>query len=642
MKRLKLDIQKFGANYSVTAQVVAQSITNNTSTIRITATSSTYGETRNYDWDAYINGSFSGQASGGLGTQYVYLPYNSSYSVSWDIVVTHNPDGTCGAINISCYHFVTYNTSGYSSTSITPARIPRASSITSFVGLEDNLQRTDNVEGDFKIEFTRYVSSFTDNLTVQYYDVDGGGTWTTLKTINNFASGGTFSFTNAELEDYLYNADTTTNNVKLRAYLTTYSGNTLIGTSSNVEFDAKLYDNAPTFNNFNIQDVNSITAQLTEGLNTGTLNQVKLVKGYSTIEVTIPATDKAEPNKGAEMSNYSISGLDELVPYSTSDISKEISNCSISDFSVTAKDSRSNETKKEKSVISVIEYEPIILQIHNCKVERQDNGTSGVAELTIVGKIWNDTFGNTPNSITSATYRFKATDSSGSYITGTTDITPTINQDGTFRFSDEIKSDNPDYSWNLEDSYYVQVEIADELSSYTIDLVLNSGKPNIALHKMGVSIGAPYDETLGGSLQVDGQKVDPNASGIPNGSEFQFDGSTVPDGYEQVDDPYVYSTNETKIGVWIDGKTIYRKCFLKTTSTNIGTGNTTISSSFSAGLDKILSMVGTVDLGGYYYSCISKDWNTLINGSGDLIMTGLGTARTFNKIIIVVEYTKSS
>lgn len=103
-----------------------------------------------------------------------------------------------------------------------------------------------------------------------------------------------------------------------------------------------------------------------------------------------------------------------------------------------------------------------------------------------------------------------------------------------------------------------------------------------------------------------------------------------------------YSTSEVNTGKkWTDGKDIYRKCFLKTTSTNIGLGNTVISSGFAVGLNTILSMVGTVDLGGTYYACISKDWNTLIESSGDLIMTCFGTTRTFNKIVIAVEYTKN-
>ena len=152
MNRIKLNIQKFGGNYGVSAQVISQDTTNNRSTIRITATSSTYGETHNYDWDAYINGSYNGQASGGLGTQYVYLPYNSSYSVSWDIVVNHNPDGSCGAINISCYHYITDSTNGWSSTSITPPRINRYAVTNSATG--------SNIEQEFSVNYTKYVDTY--------------------------------------------------------------------------------------------------------------------------------------------------------------------------------------------------------------------------------------------------------------------------------------------------------------------------------------------------------------------------------------------------------------------------------------------------------------------------------------------------
>ena len=132
MERLKLDIQKFGGNYSVTASVISQDIANNRSTVRITATSSTTYDTWNEDWDGYIQGSYSGAASGNLSRQYVYLPHWSSYSVSWDITVSHNADGTCGQVNINCYHYITDNTNGWSSTSVTPATIPRYTTVSTW------------------------------------------------------------------------------------------------------------------------------------------------------------------------------------------------------------------------------------------------------------------------------------------------------------------------------------------------------------------------------------------------------------------------------------------------------------------------------------------------------------------------------
>lgn len=46
---------------------------------------------------------------------------------------------------------------------------------------------------------------------------------------------------------------------------------------------------------------------------------------------------------------------------------------------------------------------------------------------------------------------------------------------------------------------------------------------------------------------------------IPAGSVIEFDGDVVPEGYEKVEDKgEVYSTEEQRIGTWIDGKPLYR------------------------------------------------------------------------------------
>lgn len=48
---------------------------------------------------------------------------------------------------------------------------------------------------------------------------------------------------------------------------------------------------------------------------------------------------------------------------------------------------------------------------------------------------------------------------------------------------------------------------------------------------------------------------------LPIGTEVDYDGQTVPAGWQEVDDPNVYSTAEKRIGTWIDGKPLYRKVF---------------------------------------------------------------------------------
>lgn len=53
---------------------------------------------------------------------------------------------------------------------------------------------------------------------------------------------------------------------------------------------------------------------------------------------------------------------------------------------------------------------------------------------------------------------------------------------------------------------------------------------------------------------------------IPANGIIDFDGDVVPEGYEKVEDKgEIYSTEEQRIGTWIDGKPIYRKTIIDTT-----------------------------------------------------------------------------
>lgn len=56
--------------------------------------------------------------------------------------------------------------------------------------------------------------------------------------------------------------------------------------------------------------------------------------------------------------------------------------------------------------------------------------------------------------------------------------------------------------------------------------------------------------------------VIPDYDGLPVGSEIDFDGTEIPDGFVQVDDPSIYSSEEVVIGTWF-GKKLYRKTLYK-------------------------------------------------------------------------------
>lgn len=67
---------------------------------------------------------------------------------------------------------------------------------------------------------------------------------------------------------------------------------------------------------------------------------------------------------------------------------------------------------------------------------------------------------------------------------------------------------------------------------------------------------------------------------LPVGTEVDYDGERVPKGYVQVADPNTYSTEEVKIGKWIDGKPLYRKIIQGNIPT-IPSGSTTATGTFA-------------------------------------------------------------
>lgn len=84
----------------------------------------------------------------------------------------------------------------------------------------------------------------------------------------------------------------------------------------------------------------------------------------------------------------------------------------------------------------------------------------------------------------------------------------------------------------------------------------------------------------------------------PIGLVADYDGNTVPNGWEEVDDPNEYSTTEQVVGKTSDGKTIYRKEF-NFTDLPVNTNND-LDTTQIAGVDftKIVKIDGFVKGGG--------------------------------------------
>lgn len=261
----------------------------------------------------------------------------------------------------------------------------------------------------------------------------------------------------------------------------------------------------PTFSNFTYADINSKTIALTG-------NNQYIVKGYSNVRATISTANKAIAKNYATMSKYRfVIGESQVdVNYSnTSNVQTTINSVKSNIFTMYAIDSRGNSTFKQISPSRYIDYSAIVIS----KVEVvRENGIGSNTTLSFNGIIWEGSFGNVLNTITSCSYRYRET-TSNTWKSGQTLLKPTQNGKN-FSFEGLIKGDLNANGFDVNKSYVIEVSISDKLTTSRYEFVLGSGKPGIAITKNGIAINGMYNENIGGALQIwngdvyiDGKKI---------------------------------------------------------------------------------------------------------------------------------------
>lgn len=254
----------------------------------------------------------------------------------------------------------------------------------------------------------------------------------------------------------------------------------------------------PIFNNFTFKDINTKTVALTGS------NQ-KIISGYSNIETIVSVANKAEAQKQANMSKYRLQVGTQQVDAnysSTEDVSMTLNNVDNNVIRVYAIDSRGNTTSKDLAPSEFLQYTDI--KITNASVYRDNGGVSTETILELAGEFWNKSFGSVTNSVKSVRIQHKQT----SLDTWIDVDTITVEADGNiFSKTTKIKGDLGANGFDSNNSYDIRVTVEDELSTFATELTLGSGRPAIAIARQGVAFNAPYDEELGGSVQVDGKRI---------------------------------------------------------------------------------------------------------------------------------------
>lgn len=292
----------------------------------------------------------------------------------------------------------------------------------------------------------------------------------------------------------IYKLIPNSSSIKLRYVITTTANGKSYTNYKECTFSVT--NSNPTFSNFTYADTNSKTIALTGN------NQI-IIKGYSSVKGIISVANKAIAKNSATISKYRLvigESQKEANYSSNTEVGITIANANNNVFNMYAIDSRGNSTLKTISPSTYKTYSDIAIK--TAVAEREDNGIGSRVILSFSGSIWNNNFGTIQNEIVSCKYKYKKTTDS-IWITGKTDITPVISGQ-TFNKTVEIKGDLGAEGFDIKSSYDLQIIISDKLSSYTINTLIGTGTPGIAITANGIAILNMYDEKLGGALQITG------------------------------------------------------------------------------------------------------------------------------------------
>lgn len=254
--------------------------------------------------------------------------------------------------------------------------------------------------------------------------------------------------------------------------------------------------NKPIFNDFTYADINSTTTALTG-------DDQKVIQGYSNIQATISAANKATAQHYATMDHYDLiiqGNTTQSESYSDNeDVTIVVNNANSGSIKVNAVDSR-NIPKEVPKTAELIPYTNI--QRGNISVTRAGN-VGEATTLVFNGTLWEGDFGAVTNTITSVQYRFKST-ASGSEWSSYASLTPPTPSGSNYSFSGLIAGDEGNTGFSVDNSFNIEVVVSDRLSSITFTATLGTGIPHVAFGNNGLSIKQPYDDNDDSVLQVNG------------------------------------------------------------------------------------------------------------------------------------------
>ena len=586
--------------FYLTWRLVEQDITNNRSRISWEiGVQGTSGYTAYWYSNAvrinsgYVNGT---KVSGSYTYSNITLSGNSRHKLrSGSLWVGHTSSGSKSfSASVSGWLYANGDRSGSDSWSL--PTIPRNSQVTT------NDSGHWSLGTPIKIYTNRKSTSFTHTITIRM----GSSSGTILQTINNVGSSVTWTPTASQITQ-MQNAIPNDN----RLYIHFRQYNNQVKDDSTTAAWTYLRDANPEYSNFTFKDSNTATTAITGN------NQI-LVKGKSTLQVTIPSTDKMTAIKGATASHYAVAydGSSNQVNYSTSTLTSSFSSIATTGnrtIQVTAFDSRNNSTRVSKN-ITVYDYAAPVIQT---TLERENNFGSdttvhieGTYSRLVIG-------GVAKNNLVSGSLAYRYRIAGGTWGTWTTRAFTANTSNGTFSITDFV------LSLNNQNKYEFEFRISDLFGQVTSSNSVDVGTPIMFVGQNSGSAAVGINKMpTQGTLDVEGDIYS-------NGSKI---GET-------------YSTSEIKVGTWINGKPIYRK------TVNFGALPNATTKSVAHGaanVEQVVSVSGTFNNGSmaFFLPYTNPDgggiYNIAIYRNGSNIAIQTGSDRTAYSGYATIEYTKST
>lgn len=429
--------------------------------------------------------------------------------------ITHNADGTAwlgvtGYVNANIWSSIGEATV---STGWTPPTIPRSASITA---------TNASVGAKTTITINRLTTSFKYNL--RYSIKDDSNTQHT-GTIVTGINQDNYEWT---IPDVFYQYWLTATTKYCTIYCDTYNGNTLVGTKqTNIQIVPDV-NTIPLIDDYSFNDQNATTVALTG-------DNLTMIQGYSAGRLSFSATlgyyakVSSVLDENQQPVEYQI--VSDTAQTQVISVEKEYNDFKslhtiyvfdgrgmLGRISIRTKDMATLPPLVKTITYERIDYIPLTLNM----TAKRPSATTGEIEITFSGNYFNDSFGDADNALElSWKYREKGVDTwtDGGTFTKDTDYTITGN---IYESKGAISLGN---SFDYKNIYEIAIYYKDKLiDSYTTKIVPR-GLPIFWWNKNGVYNG-------------DNKKflVEGDASGdtLPIGAIVDYDGTTVPDGYEQI------------------------------------------------------------------------------------------------------------